>query len=103
MGTISNKLYDRFRGRMNLFCSAQEDSYRHDRNDSRNVGNIGSQKNLPPPAEGFVSLDDIFTFARDKLHADYVFWTYKYRNDSQGEFNFEDAVQTMKKFPEFKQ
>jgi hypothetical protein len=34
---------------MNLFCKAQDDSYRHDKKDSRNVGNIGSKKDLPPP------------------------------------------------------
>ena len=48
------QLYVRFHGRLKLFCSAQEDSYRHDRNDSRNMGNATTLRNQPPPVDGYV-------------------------------------------------
>jgi hypothetical protein len=94
------QLYEKFNGRLPLFCSAQDDSYRHDKNDSRNVGNAAVTRNLPPPAEGYVPMEQIFLFARDKLHVSYLFWSYTYHAGT-GAFNYDDALAVMRKFPSF--
>ena len=95
------QLYDRFNGRLKLFCSAQEDSYRHDRNDSRNMGNATTVRNQPPPVDGYVPMDQIFLFARDHLHVNYLFWTYKNYRGNPGSFNYDDALAVMRKYPSF--
>src|ERR1017187_9848131 len=94
------QLYEKFNGRLPLFCSAQDDSYRHDKNDSRNVGNAAVTRDLPPPAEGYVPMEQIFLFARDKLHVDYLFWSYTYHAGT-GAFNYDDALAVMRKFSSF--
>jgi hypothetical protein len=94
------KLYEQFKGRLPLFCSAQDDSYRHDKHDSRNMGNAAVTRNLPPPAEGYVPMEQIFLFARDKLHVSYLFWSYTYHAGT-GAFNYDDAVGVMRKYPSF--
>ena len=94
------QLYEKFNGRLPLFCSAQDDSYRHDKNGSRNVGNTAVTRNLPPPAEGYVPMEQIFLFARDKLHVNYLFWSYTYHAGT-GAFNYDDAVAVMRKYPSF--
>ncbi len=94
------QLYEEFKGRLPLFCSAQDDSYRHDRNDSRNMGNAAVTRNLPPPAEGYVPMEEIFLFARDKLHVKYLFWSCTYHSGT-GAFNYDDAVAVMRKYPSF--
>lgn len=95
------KLYDRFNGKLKLFCSAQDDSYRHDRADSRNMGTAAATKNLPPPASGYVPMREIFQFARDNLHVNYIFWTYKNYHGSPGAFTFDDALIVMREFSSF--
>jgi hypothetical protein len=95
------KLYDRFNGKLKLFCSAQEDSYRHDRTDSRNVATAGATRNLPPPAGGYVPMKEIFEFARDKLHVNYIFWTYKNYQGSEGTFTYDDVLGVMRAEPRF--
>jgi hypothetical protein len=94
------QLYEKFKGRLPLFCSAQDDSYRHDKNDSRNMGNAAVTRNLPPPAEGYVPMEQIFLFARDKLHVKYLFWSYTYHAGTDA-FNYDDAVAVMRKYPSF--
>jgi hypothetical protein len=94
------QLYEKFNGQLPLFCSAQDDSYRHDKNDSRNTGNVAVTRNLPPPAEGYVPMEQIFLFARDKLHVKYLFWSYTYHAGT-GAFNYDDALAVMRKYPSF--
>ena len=93
------QLYDKFNGRLKLFCSAQDDSYRHDKMDSRNMGN--ARRNQTEPAGGYVPLEQIFLFARDKLHVSYLFWSYKEYRGSPGAFTYEDAIPVMRKYPSF--
>ncbi len=95
------KLYDRFNGKLKLFCSAQDDSYRHDRNDSRNMGTAFRFRDQPPPPGGFVPMQEIFAFARDKLHVNYIFWSYKNYEGSPGAFTYADALAVMKQSPTF--
>jgi hypothetical protein len=94
------QLYEKFKGQLPLFCSAQDDSYRHDKNDSRNMGNAAVTGNLPPPAEGYVPMEQIFLFARDKLHVKYLFWSYTY-HAGNGAFSYDDALAVMRKYPSF--
>jgi hypothetical protein len=94
------QLYEKFNGRLPLFCSAQDDSYRHDKNDSRNMGNAAVTRDLPPPVEGYVPMEQIFFFARDKLHVKYLFWSYTYHAGT-GAFNYGDALGVMRKYPSF--
>ena len=94
-------LYDRFNGKLKLFCSAQEDSYRHDKNDSRNMATAKATWKQPPPADGYVPMKEIFQFAKDKLHVNYVFWTYKNYRGSEGTFTYDDALAVMKGAPTF--
>jgi hypothetical protein len=94
------ELYEKLNGQLTLFCSAQDDSYRHDKNDSRNMGNAAVTRNLPPPEEGYVPVEEIFLFARDKLHVKYLFWSYTYHAGT-GAFNYDDALAVMKKYPSF--
>ena len=93
------RLYEKFNGQLKLFCSAQDDSYRHDKNDSRNMGN--ARRNLPAPAGGYVPPEEIFQFAREKLHVNYIFWSYKEYRGSPGAFTYEDAVTVIQKHPTF--
>ncbi|MGZ5567196.1 MAG: hypothetical protein ACXWKG_09300 [Limisphaerales bacterium] len=93
------QLYDKFNGRLKLFCSAQDDSYRHDKNDSHNMGNAGG--NLAAPPGGYVPMEEIFQFAREKLHVNYIFWSFKEYRGSPGAFTYEDAIDVMQKHPAF--
>jgi hypothetical protein len=95
------RLYDRFHGKLRLFCSAQDDSYRHDPDDSRNMGNAAATRNLPPPAGGYVPMKEIFQFARDTLHVNYIFWSYKKFPGNPGAFTFDDAMAVIKANPTF--
>jgi hypothetical protein len=95
------QLYERFNGQLKLFCSAQEDSYRHDRNDSRTMGNAAATRDQPAPAGGYVPMDQIFLFARDKLHVNYLFWTYKNYRGNPGSFSYDDALKVMRQYPSF--
>ena len=95
------KLYDRFNGKLKLFCSAQDDSYRHDRTDSRNMGTADATRNLPPPGSGYVPMTEIFQFAKTKLHVNYVFWSYKVYQGSPGAYTFADALKVMQENPSF--
>jgi hypothetical protein len=65
LGRLVYPLYDRFRGRLPLFCSMQHDSYRHPRRD------------LQQESLRYWSMDELFAYARDELHVDYLFWEYR--------------------------
>jgi len=98
---LTYRLYDQFHGKLKLFCSAQEDSYRHDRTDSRNMGTAAATRNLPPPASGYVPMREIFEFARTKLHVNYIFWEYINYQGSMGQFTFNDALKVIRETPSF--
>jgi hypothetical protein len=72
-------LYERFKGRMTLFNSVQYDSYKHVHLD-------------PEAASTYWTPEELFIFARDQLHVDYIFWTRKPQRDPPGSFNWLDAL-----------
>jgi hypothetical protein len=45
-------------------------------------------------------MEEIFLFARDKLHVKYLFWSCTYHSGT-GAFNYDDAVAVMRKYPSF--
>ena len=51
-------------------------------------------------ARRFHWLEQIFLFARDKLHVDYLFWSYTYHAGT-GAFSYDDALAVMRKHPSF--
>lgn len=80
-------MYGRFQGRMTLFGSMQNDSFAHPRLDGR--------------AEGYWSLDDLYHFARNDLHVDYIFWNRKTWRDPADSYAFEDALEVIRQTADF--
>jgi len=72
-------LYDRFKGRMTLFNSVQYDSYQHAHLD-------------PDAATTYWTPEELFIFARDRLHLNYMFWTRKPQRDPPDSYNWLDAL-----------
>lgn len=79
--------YDEFRGRLKLFNSMQHNSFRH-RHGSGNGG-------------AYWSMEDLFLFARDKLHVDYLFWDYHTRRQPPDSHDWSDAREVIARYPTF--
>jgi len=79
--------YDKFEGRLRLFNSMQHDSYRHRHNA---VGR-----------SGYWSMDDLFVFARDELHVDYVFWEYRTWRQPPDSHDWTDAREVIARYATF--
>jgi len=69
-------LYEQFAGSMQLFCSAQYDSYEHVKS---------STGDFYTPAE-------IFEYGRDTLQVSYVLWNHKTWSTPAGSYNWLDAL-----------
>ncbi|MEZ4225220.1 MAG: hypothetical protein R3B13_29990 [Polyangiaceae bacterium] len=78
-------LYSQFAGKMNLFCSAQFDSYEH----------------VKSATGKFYTPTEIFQFARDDLHVRYVLWNRKTWTTPANSYNWYDAVPVMAQNPTF--
>jgi hypothetical protein len=91
----SYPMYEEYKNKLILFCSAQDDSYMHHENDFKQ----GENGNIPDT--GFISMENIFLFARDSLHVNYLFWNYFYEETYPGVRNFDDAYEVIKKYPTF--
>jgi hypothetical protein len=92
---VSYPMYDRYKDRLTLFCSAQGDSYRHYRNDT-------SVDEVEPVDEGgYLTMEEIFLFARDSLHVRYLLWDYEYEGIAQGYRTFDDAIAVIRAYPTF--
>ena len=89
------KIYKEYKNDLTLFCSAQDDSYKHHKNDIR-----FTQKH-PIHEEGFLTMEDIFLYARDSMYINYMFWNYYYEGIEKGERSFDDAVEVIRKYPTF--
>ncbi len=102
-------LHSHFKDRMDLFCSAQSDSYRHHKlDDNNNTKRRFHRGEVPIHPDGYVPMEQIFMYGRDKLHLDYIFWSYKtYRIGSKrypgdpDDFVFSDALKVIELYPEF--
>lgn len=81
--------YDEFRGRLKLFNSMQHNSFRH-----RHGGNGGG-------SGGYWSMEELFLFARDKLHVDYLFWDYHTERRPPDSHDWSDAREVIARYPVF--
>lgn len=91
----SYPMYEDYRNRLTLFCSAQSDSYKHHKNDIR------QDQQEPVHEDGYLTMEEIFLFARDSLHVRYLFWDYYYEGIEQGERTYDDAIEVIRKYPTF--
>lgn len=89
------KIYPDYQDKLRLFCSAQDDSYHHHKNDIR-----GGQAN-EVPQEGYLSMEEIFLFARDTMHVQYLFWNYYYEGEEKEGWSFDDAIEVVREYPTF--
>ena len=92
---VSYPLYEDYRDKLVLFCSAQGDSYKHHKND------VDVDVQEPVPEEGYLSMEEIFLFARDSLHVRYLFCDVEYDVNEPGQRTFDDALQVIRKYPTF--
>lgn len=74
-------LYTDFAGKLVLFGSMQNDSYRH-----------------PKRTGGIYSMEEMFVYARDVLRVSYVFWEYR-PSVAAGELGWSDAVPVIARHP----
>ena len=81
--------YEKFRGRLKLFGSMQHDSYRHRRS------NAGGDQSP------YWSMEDMFLFARDRLHVDYLFWEYRTKRQPADSRDWNDAREVIARYPTF--
>jgi hypothetical protein len=81
-------LYERFQGRMTLFGSIQYVSYRAPHVDSSY-------------ATKYWTMQELFDFARIRLHASYLFWTRKLKSDPPDSYNWLDALPVIAGNPNF--
>jgi hypothetical protein len=81
-------LYDRFESRMPLFTSIQNDSFGHRRSNA-----AAGQK--------YWTMEDLFAYARDELHVDYIFWNLKSWKKPADSYDFSDALPVIERNPRF--
>jgi hypothetical protein len=95
LNRVSYPMYEAYRNRITLFCSAQGDSYRHHRND------ISVDEQEPLHEEGYLTMSEIFRFARDSLHVRYIFWDHEYAGAEIGAHTYDDAIRVIRRHPMF--
>jgi hypothetical protein len=81
-------LYERFSSQLKLFGSMQHDSYRHSRKEA--------------PGADFWSMEELFVFARDKLHVDYIFWDYRAKRQPANSRDWAEAREVIARHPSFR-
>jgi hypothetical protein len=81
--------YEAFRTQLKLFGSMQHNSYRHRRSNA-----FGTDSS-------FWSMEELFLFARDRLHVDYVIWEYRTVRQPPGSRNWDDAREVIARHRRF--
>ncbi len=84
-------IYERFRGRLKLFGSMQHDSYRHPRGAQKLAAGFGQPE--------LWSMEELFLFARDELHVDYVFWEFRSRRKPADSRDWNEARDVIVRYP----
>ena len=79
-------LYQKMAGRATMFNSLQYDSYGHERADGK---------------EKYWSLEDLYMYARDELHVEYLMWNHKTWRKPKDSFDFEDAKAVIARTADF--
>ena len=88
-------MYEDYKDKLTLFCSAQDCAYKHHKNDIKN------SDEEPIHEDGYLTMEDIFKFGRDSLHLKYIFWNYYYDGIEKGERSYDDAIKVIRKYPTF--
>jgi len=83
-------LYDQFKGKIRLFCSAQNNSYHHEHKDT----------SYPTP---YWTPTEIFEFARDRLGTEYIFWNHNMKARPADSYSWYDVLPVIKANPVFRQ
>lgn len=82
--------YDQYKGKMTLFGSIQYDSYNH-----------------PHATSGYATkywtMPEMFRFARDRLHVNYLFWTRKPKPAPADSYDWTHALPVIRNNPSFNQ
>lgn len=93
--------YGEFRGRLKLFGSMQNDSYRHPRGGGKvkgkGSGHPDAQRGAGPA--GYWSMEDLYAFARDRLHVNYIFWEYRMQPQPPDSHDWADARAVIARHP----
>lgn len=76
---LSYPFFDEFQGKMTLFNSVQNVSYAHVHRDT----------SYPTK---YWTMEELFVFARDRLHVNYVFWNHKTWKGPEGSYTWVDAL-----------
>jgi hypothetical protein len=87
----SYPVYEKYKDRLTLFCSAQGDSYKNQKNDT----DVDDRE--PVPAEGFSTMEEKFLFARDLLNVSYLFWDCENETSETGQRTNDDAIAVIRK------
>jgi hypothetical protein len=80
--------YRRFQGKLPLFAGIQFSSYAHEHGD----------RSRPTR---YWTMDELFDFAVEELHANYIFWTRKPRPDPADSYDWTDALPVIETNSEF--
>ena len=81
-------LYERFKGELTLFCSIQNVSYAHPRRDGAKSAR-------------YWTMEQLFEFARDELHVEYLFWNRKNWRKPPDSYDWTDALPVIRDHPRF--
>jgi hypothetical protein len=82
--------YPEYKDKMDLFCSAQYDSFSH-----------LHVTNAYPYTTKYWTPEEIFTWAEMNLHIKYMFWNYKTWHSPSDDYIFEDAKPVIENNPVF--
>jgi len=80
--------YEQFKDRMTLFGSVQNNSYRH----------LHADKSRPTK---YWTPKELFFFARDQLHVNYVFWNRPKEPNPADSYYWVDALPIIRNYPNF--
>ncbi len=86
--------YAAFKDRMTLFGAMQYDSYAH-RHTAAGDGAPGAYPGT------YWSMTELFLFARDQLHVNYLFWTRKPRPNPADSYDWHDVLAVIREQPSF--
>lgn len=92
---ISYPMYDDYKDKFTLFCSAQDCSYKHHKNDTV------LHKIETLHEDGYITMEEIFKYGRDSLHLRYMIWNHYYDGTEIGHWSYDDAIEVIRKHPTF--